>query len=270
MSSFRRFRNLLLQADIVVDAILGTGLNDAVKGLYKHVVRRSTKRTKPIIAVDIPSGLSADTGMVYGSCIKADVTVTFAIPKRGVILYPARIMLARWKSWILVFPKPAFLVRDQSSPCGICERSRESFGNGCQYAQNCYGHVVVIAGSPGKSGAALMAGRSALRAGAGLVTLAVPENLRAPLEIPTLEVMTASLPETAQGTVSVDAYEHIMNLVQDKRVVAIGHGLSVHPSTVELVFRLIHARLKFRWCLMRTPLMRSPKILRFCSKQKRR
>lgn len=84
-----------------------------------------------------------------------------------------------------------------------------------------------------------MAGRSALRAGAGLVTLAVPENLRAPLEIPTLEVMTTSLPETAQGTASVDAYEHIMNLVQDKRVVAIGPGLSVHSSTVELVFRLI-------------------------------
>ncbi len=80
--------------------------------------------------------------------------------------------------------------------------------------------------------------------------------------------MTTSLPETAQGTASVDAYEHIMNLVQDKRVVAIGPGLSVHSSTVELVFRLIRTLEIPMVFLMRTLLMRSPKILRFCSKQK--
>ncbi len=234
------FRNLLLQADIVVDAILGTGLNDAVKGLYKHVIESINKAHKPIIAVDIPSGLSADTGMVYGSCIKADVTVTFAIPKRGVILYPAADYVGALEVVDIGIPKTLLSssgikvhLVEYANVQGVFRKRMPNTHKGT------YGHVLVIAGSPGKSGAALMAGRSALRAGAGLVTLAVPENLRAPLEIPTLEVMTASLPETAQGTVSVDAYEHIMNLVQDKRVVAIGPGLSVHPSTVELVFRLI-------------------------------
>ena len=84
-----------------------------------------------------------------------------------------------------------------------------------------------------------MAGRSALRTGSGLVTLAIPQTLRVPLEIPTLEVMTAALPETVKGTVSIDAYDEIMKLVQDKRVLALGPGLSTHPSTVELVYRLI-------------------------------
>lgn len=234
------FRNLLLQADVVIDAILGTGLNDAVKGLYKHIIESINKSRKPIIAVDIPSGLSADTGMVYGSCIKADATVTFAIPKRGVILYPAADYVGDLEVVDIGIPKKLI----SSSPIkvhlleyaniqGVFRKRMPNTHKGT------YGHVLVIAGSPGKSGAALMAGRSALRAGAGLATLAIPENLRMPLEIPTLEVMTVSLPETIKGTISIDAYDEIMKLAQDKRVVAIGPGLTTHPSTVELIFRLI-------------------------------
>lgn len=234
------FRNLLLQADIVVDAILGTGLSDAVKGFYKHIIESINKTHKPIIAVDIPSGLSADTGMVYGSCIKADVTVTFAIPKRGVILYPAADYVGNLEVVDIGIPKKLISssgikvhLVEYANVQGVFRKRMPNTHKGT------YGHALVIAGSPGKSGAALMAGRSALRAGAGLVTLAIPENLRVPLEIPTLEVMTTSLPETAQGTVSLEAYDKIMNLAQDKRVAAIGPGLSTHPATVELVLRLI-------------------------------
>ena len=234
------FRNLLQQTDIVVDAILGTGLHDAVKGLYKHIIESINKSQKPIIAVDIPSGLSADTGVVYGSCIKADVTVTFAVPKRGVILYPAADHVGDLKVVDIGIPKQ--LVRNSTMKVHLLQQN-DIQGVFRKRAPNShkgtYGHVLMIAGSTGKSGAALMAGRSALRTGAGLVTLAIPENLRVPLEIPTLEVMTAPLPETIKGSISIDAYDEIINLSQNKRVVALGPGLSTHPSTVELIFRLI-------------------------------
>lgn len=234
------FRNLLPQADILVDAILGTGLSDAVKGLYRHIIESINKSNKPTIAVDIPSGLSADTGVVYGSCIQADVTVTFAIPKRGLILYPAADYVGDLE--VVDIGIPRYLVEDSEIKVHVLEAAdmQRSFRNRPPNThKGTYGHVLVIAGSPGKAGAALMAGRSALRTGSGLVTLAIPKNLRVHLEIPTLEVMTASLPETVKGTVSIDAYDEIMKLTHDKRVLALGPGLSTHPSTVELVYRLI-------------------------------
>lgn len=234
------FRNLVQQADIVVDAILGTGLKEAVRGLYKHIIESLNKSRKPVIAVDIPSGLSADTGVVFGSCIRADVTVTFAVPKRGVILYPAADYVGDLEVVDISIPKR--LIEHSDLKVHLLEYAdvRGGFRKRLPNThKGTYGHVLVLAGSPGKSGAAVMTGRSALRTGAGLVTLAIPENLRVPLEIPTLEVMTVSLPETIKGTISVDAYDEIIPLTKDKRVVAIGPGLTTHPSTVALVHRLI-------------------------------
>ncbi|PIE33854.1 bifunctional ADP-dependent NAD(P)H-hydrate dehydratase/NAD(P)H-hydrate epimerase [candidate division KSB3 bacterium] len=234
------FRNLLPQADILVDAILGTGLKDAVKGFYKHTIESINKANTPIIAVDIPSGLSADTGAVLGSCIHADATVTFIIPKRAHSLYPAADYVGDLEVVDIGIPKK--LVDTSGIEIHVLEpgNMKKSFHDRSPNThKGTYGHVLVIAGSPGKAGAALMTGRSALRTGSGLVTLAIPKNLHVHLEIPTLEVMTASLPETVKGTVSIDAYDEIMALAKDKRVLALGPGLSTHPSTVELVYRLI-------------------------------
>ncbi|PID55808.1 bifunctional ADP-dependent NAD(P)H-hydrate dehydratase/NAD(P)H-hydrate epimerase [candidate division KSB3 bacterium] len=234
------FRNLLPQADILVDAILGTGLNNAVKGLYKHIIESMNKSGKPIIAVDIPSGLSADSGAVPGSCIHADLTVTFAVPKRGLLLYPAANYVGQLE--VVDIGIPVNLLDTSEIRVHVLEAAtikRSLIKRSPNTHKGTYGHVLVIAGSPGKAGAALMTGRSALRAGSGLVTLAIPKNLRVPLEIPTMEVMTAALPETHKGTVSIDAFDEIMRLAEDKRVLALGPGLSTHPSTVELVYALI-------------------------------
>lgn len=236
------FRNLAAQADVIVDAIVGSGLKDAVRGVHKNVIESINKVGRPVVAVDIPSGLSADTGVIPGNCIRADITVTFAVPKRGVILYPAADYVGELE--IVDIGIPNSLLEQSGISVHLLEQAaitrmfRERQAN---THKGTYGHALVIAGSPGKAGAALMAGRSALRAGAGLVTLAVPENLRIPLEIPTLEVMTAALPETTQGTLSLDAFDTIMDLLDEKRVLALGPGLSTHPSTVELVHRLIQS-----------------------------
>jgi hydroxyethylthiazole kinase-like uncharacterized protein yjeF len=236
------FRNLLQQADIVVDAILGTGLTEAVQGFYKNIIESINKAHKPIVAVDIPSGLSADTGVVPGSCIHADVTVTFGVPKRGLILYPAANYVGDLRVVDIGIPK--HLIEEAQFEVHLL-RSDDVRGSFHRRRPNthkeAYGHVLVIAGSPGKLGSAFMTSRSALRAGAGLVTLALPESLYDPLEISTIELMTASLPETSKGTFSVKAYDQLMTLASDKQVVVLGPGISTHPSTVELVYRLIAA-----------------------------
>lgn len=234
------FRNLLQQADVIVDAILGVGLKEAVQGLHKHVIESMNKSQKPIIAVDIPSGLSADTGVVPGSCVRADLTVTFVMPKRGIVLYPA----AEHVGDLLVVDAgiPRRLIEESDISVHFLDWKdvRDVFApRRANTQKGNYGHILVVAGAPGKSGAAILSGRSALRTGAGLVTLAVPESIYNLLEMPTLEVMTASLPETSKGTLSVEAYDQIMALAEEKRVVALGPGMSTHPSTVELIHRLV-------------------------------
>lgn len=234
------FRNLLQQAGVVVDAILGTGLREAVQGFYKHIIETINKAGKPVVAVDIPSGLSADTGMVPGTCIKADVTVTFAVPKQGLVLFPAANYVGDLH--VVDIGIPRRLIEDAHFDVHLlgCDDVRGSFlQRRPNTHKDTYGHVLAIAGSPGTSGSAYLAGRSALRAGAGQVTLAFPESLYSHLEMSTIEVRTAPLPETSKSTLSVKAYDQIMTLAADKRVVVIGPGLTTNPSTVELVHRLI-------------------------------
>lgn len=233
-------RNLLQQADVVIDAILGTGLMDAVQGFYKNVIEAINKVHKPIVAVDIPSGISADNGMVPGNCICADVTVTFTVPKRGLVLYPAANYVGELHVVDIGIPKR--LVHDAPFEVHLLRAEdvcRSFLPRRPNTHKETYGHVLVIAGSPGKSGSAYLAGRSALRTGAGLATLAFPESLYSHLEMSTIEVMTAPLPETSKSTLSVKAYDQIMSLAADKQVVVIGPGITTYPSTVELVDRLI-------------------------------
>ncbi len=234
------FRNLLQQAEVIVDAILGTGLHEAVQGFYKHIIEAINKGRKSVVAVDIPSGLSADTGMVPGSCIQADLTVTFAVPKQGLVLFPAANYVG--KLHVVDIGIPRQLIKEAQFEVHLlgCDDVRGSFlQRRPNTHKDTYGHVLAIAGSPGTSGSAYLAGRSALRTGAGQVTLAFPESLYSHLEMSTIEVRTAPLPETSQCTLSVKAYDQIMGLAVDKRVVVIGPGLTTNPSTVELVHRLI-------------------------------
>ena len=234
------FRNLLQQAEVVVDAILGTGLHEAVQGFYKNIIEAINKAHKSVVAVDMPSGLSADTGMVPGSCIRADLTVTFAVPKQGLVLFPAANYAGELHVVDIGIPRQ--LIKEAQFDVHLlgCDDVRGSFlQRRPNTHKDTYGHVLAIAGSPGTSGSAYLAGRSALRTGAGQVTLAFPESLYSHLEMSTIEVRTAPLPETSKCTLSVKAYDQIMSLAADKRVVVIGPGLTTNPSTVELVHRLI-------------------------------
>jgi NAD(P)H-hydrate epimerase len=234
----------LKQSDLIVDAIFGTGLtntkSDPTGQMTSQVITWMNESGKPIVAVDIPSGISSDTGEIIETGVKADLTVTFGLPKRGHYLYPGA--GHRGVLRVVDIGIPHSLIAE--NPCFVkLLTSNEIKKSLPQRPANAhkgtFGHTLVIGGSVGKTGAAAMAAQAALRVGAGLVTLAIPSSLNAIMEQKLTEVMTVPLPETAAQTLSLTAEKAILDLVQDKSVVVLGPGLSVHPETQELVRKLL-------------------------------
>jgi hydroxyethylthiazole kinase-like uncharacterized protein yjeF len=231
-----------LSADvIVVDALLGTGVRGAVEGRLREVIFAINEREAgcAVVSVDIPSGLHADTGEVQGVGIVADYTVTFTAPKPGMVSGAGGSHVGE------------LLVRQIGSPAGLIEEAgkgnlrwsdaaefrafalpRKAAGN-----KGDYGHALVVAGSVGKSGAAMLSSWAALRAGAGLVTVATPEPALAIIAAHTPEIMTEPLAATTAGTVSARCLEGglFAALLKGKRALAIGPGLSTNAETQEFV-----------------------------------
>ncbi len=227
------------QNDIIVDAIFGTGLSGPVRGVASDVIEFLNSTKIPIIAVDLPSGLDADTGKVEGACIKAEITVTMALPKRGLLLYPGAKFVGKLEIDDIGIPQSVInsnnisinLTRSDRVKDLLPDRPRDGH-------KGLFGRVLVIAGSVGLTGASAMASLSALRVGAGLVTLAIPESLNPIMEAKLTEVMTLPLPETLYQTLSLRSYDIIMQMIDNFDVVAIGPGLSRNRETIELARRL--------------------------------
>ena len=225
-------------SDVVIDAILGTGFRPPVNGLYAEAIERINASTTPVIAVDIPSGADADVmGNQTGAVCRADAIVTFTAPR------PAHVFGDLTSGPIVVAPIGSPDEAIQSSlnlnlitakdvaPL-IGPRSRDS-------NKGMYGHVLVVGGSLGKAGAAAMAGFSALRSGAGLVTVATAKSV-----LPTVagfhpELMTEALEETPDGTIGSTALPRIQSLAEKKTVLAIGPGISRNPETADLVRAIV-------------------------------
>ncbi|MGH7274254.1 MAG: NAD(P)H-hydrate dehydratase, partial [Nitrospiria bacterium] len=239
-------RFALIQSEIIVDAIFGTGLTDIRLDqsgkIFLQVISLINGSAKRVVAVDIPSGISSDSGEILGTAVKADLTVTFGLPKRGHFLFPGASYRGKLK--IVDIGIPAGLVRE--TPCPVNLLVPQEIKEGLPYRpidahKGKFGHALVIAGSVGKTGAAAMAALSAMRVGAGLVTLATPSSLNPIMEQKLTEAMTVPLPETTAQTLSLAAEKALLDLVHDKSVVIIGPGLSTHPETLELVRRLLNA-----------------------------
>jgi NAD(P)H-hydrate epimerase len=228
------------QSDLIVDAIFGTGLSSPVSGPAAGVIAAINASGKPVVAVDLPSGIHTDTGQVMGCAVKATVTVTFALPKRGLLLYPGSDHAGRLK--IADIGIPSALVRQLPASVQWLTAAEVSEGltsRPLSAHKGSFGHVLVIAGSVGKGGAAAMTSLSALRVGAGLVTLALPVGLEGTLRDRPLEIMTLPLPQTADQSLGQGALEPLLKFAQDKSVAAVGPGLSTHPETAKVVHGLI-------------------------------
>jgi hydroxyethylthiazole kinase-like uncharacterized protein yjeF len=230
----------LTKAGLIVDALLGTGLNSPVKGLMAAMIDRINHLRPRVLAVDIPTGLSADTGEVLGVALKAEVTVTYGWPKLGQVLPPGRDYVGRL--WQVDISIPPTLARDLPLELAEARDLRallppRPFGS----HKGTFGHLLVLAGSEGKTGAAAMTCEAALRAGAGLVTLGIPASLNDILEVKLTEAMTLPLPEAAEArALGALAHTPIMKFLDGKMTLALGPGLGTHPETRDLVRRLVH------------------------------
>jgi len=228
----------IFSCDVLIDAILGSGFRPPVGGLYAEAIAKINAAIAPVVAVDIPSGAGADVmGDQTGALARADAIVTFTAPR------PAHVFggLAAGPTVIAPIGSPPEAIESELhlqviTPKEIAElispRPRDS-------NKGMYGHVLVAGGSLGKTGAAVMAGFSALRTGAGLVTVASPRSALGIIAGYHPELMTEPLSETDAGTIAKDALEEFNRLAENKTVLAIGPGISRHPGTGEFVRAIV-------------------------------
>ncbi len=238
-------KGVLPAADIVVDALLGTGLGGPVEGLLRAVIedvnslpRRGPRRVR-VVAVDIPSGLSSEATSAGGPVIAADFTVTFTAPKVGQLVLRDSHNVGK------------LLVRGIGTPPQLLEEDAQwklhwlepgEFSSlPLRRAPNAhkgdFGHALIVAGSRGKTGAAVLAALGALRVGAGLVTVATPDDVLPIVASGMPEMMTAPLLGTEVGSISLRNldYGRFSELLKGKSVVAVGPGLSTHQETQQFV-----------------------------------
>ncbi len=220
--------------DLIVDAIFGTGFEPPARGEFARVIEDINSAPAPVLSVDIPSGLSADTGRVLHPCVRADVTVTFQFPKVCHVLYPASKLCGE------------VVVRDISIPPQLAEGVRRETIEPSSLKlprrepdtyKNREGHVLIVGGSRGKTGAVIMSALSATRTGSGLVTVGVPEDLNHILETSLVEEM--SLPLPGRSRLSYFAVEEILSLQDRFSVLALGMGMDRYEEGQDIVRELI-------------------------------
>jgi hydroxyethylthiazole kinase-like uncharacterized protein yjeF len=235
------FRRELGEADVVVDAIFGTGFEGRPHGLAADVIEAINLSMTPVVAVDIPSGVDASTGELQHA-VSAALTVTMGLPKLGQVLYPGKAFIGELVIADIGIPDGVvaraglrtMLVGKDDVQAALPMRPPNAHKWSC-------GHVACIAGSTGFTGAAALTAHSALRAGAGLVTLAIPRSLNTIMEIKLTEVMTLPVDETPQGTLALAARQELEAFVARADCVALGPGLSQHEETANLVRTLLPA-----------------------------
>jgi len=239
-SDWKKLQKAIQEAAIIVDAIFGTGLVKPAEGLYAQAIESINKTRAFKLAVDIPSGLSSDTYEVIGPAVKADLTVALAAPKIAHVIPPAEELAGDFI--VADISIPPFLFDDENLKLEIVEkeslracfrkRKRDSHkGN--------YGHLFIVAGSLGKTGAAALAARAAYKTGAGLVTVGTPRTCLPIVARSMMELMTEPLAETEEKTISSEALPRVLGLIKGKDALLVGPGISTQESTRQFVCKLI-------------------------------
>lgn len=228
------------ESDAVIDAILGTGLNSEVKGLYRRVIEALNALQNPVLAVDVPSGLDATEGKPLGVAVRAAATATFGFLKLGLVVNSGEDYAGRVEVVDIGIPRglaEAEGIRRYWLDDGLTSGWIQPRSAGVH--KGTAGHVAVLAGSRGKTGAAALICQGAARVGAGLVTLLVPHSLNPILEVKLTEAMTCPIAETDEQSPSGAGLPEILQFLEGKQVLAMGPGLSLHPDTQELIRNLL-------------------------------
>jgi ADP-dependent NAD(P)H-hydrate dehydratase / NAD(P)H-hydrate epimerase len=237
ITSESELRSADWNTDLIVDALLGTGTRLPVEGLYATAIEQMNAAGAPIIAVDIPSGADADGHMPSsGPVVRADAIVTFTALKPAHIFQfagvPTALRQIGTPEAAVVSAEDLNLITPHDYAAVLAPRKADS-------NKGLYGHVLAVAGSQGKAGAAAMVGMAALRTGAGLVTVATPRSVLASVAGFSPELMTEPMSETDGGSFSILAVDEVRKLAQGKTVLAIGPGVSRDKETAQMIRSLV-------------------------------
>jgi len=221
---------------LIVDALLGTGVDRPVAGLYKEIIERVNESQRVVLAVDLPSGINSDNGQVMGVAMRADATATFGFLKAGLLCHPAADLCGRLHLIDIGLPalgvrSPEIFLSTVDHVCKLLPARKADSHKGT------YGTVLTIAGSLSMSGAQLLSAESSLRVGCGLSVLAAPKSL-----VPHLygrEVIYKPLPETDTVSIHPSAIAELKDELRRASAVVLGPGISTNPQTVEFVQMLV-------------------------------
>jgi len=230
----------LENSELIIDAIVGTGLSKPIEGVFAEIIGSINKTHCPIVAIDIPSGLSGDTGSVLGVAIHATQTVTMAMPKRGLFLgqgitHSGDIVVAdigiptTYADEAMITTQ---MITGSHITAQLPPRPQDAH-------KGTFGHVGIIAGSVGKTGAAVLTSQAALRTGAGLVSLATPETLNDIFESVLIEVMTVPIPDIPIRAFGLPSITPLLEFSNGKKAVAIGPGMGSDQETIDVIMALI-------------------------------
>lgn len=231
-------KNSIAESWLQVDALFGTGLKRPVEGHFAAAIDLINSIALPVVAVDLPSGLDSDTGQVLGAAVRSTLTVTYALPKAGHFLFPGRELTGELQVADIGIPRAMVdnaEIRQRALVAADMEKivpDRPAAGH-----KGTFGHLLVLAGSIGKTGAAVLTARAAMRTGVGLVTLCVAKNLNPIFESCLTEAMTIALPHSKDRLSDADL-ETIEESLAGKKAAAIGPGLGTDPQTESLVLSL--------------------------------
>ncbi len=230
----------------IIDSIFGIGISKDISGHYGDVIdlfnRPDFAHNVPVVSADVPSGMNPDTGRVFGKCIKANHTATYGCPKAGLVIHGSTNLRGKLHVIDIGIPPEAINQINIST-----EHLNEEYGQSLLQPlkrkvashKGSHGHLLLLAGSSGKTGAALLAARGAVRSGAGLVTLCSPYDLNTIYETSFPEIMTSILP-TSSSLINISDLSHITKQIEGKKCVVLGPGIGTDPRTAELVLYLYH------------------------------
>jgi len=222
-------------ADVMIDAIFGTGLAREVSGIYLEVIEAVNRCGKPVVSVDIPSGVQGDTGRVMGAAVKADLTVTFGLPKIGNLLYPGYDLCGDLFVTHISFPpelqEAPWLDVALNLPGVLPPRDPDGH-------KGSFGQALFICGAASYYGAPFLAAYAFLRAGGGYSRLAVPAAMAPFIAVEGREIVLVPMAETSTGSISEENADGLLTLSEDMEMVVMGPGLSLDQETQRLVVDL--------------------------------
>lgn len=228
---------MIKSTDIIIDALLGTGLSRQVEGFYRELITFVNSLHKTVFSVDIPSGVDADRGDILGAAIKADFTIALGLYKPGHLLFPGRLYCG--KVILVDISLSCKEIKEEGVLNKVEEKEVKSFFKKRRLDghKGTYGHLAIIGGSSGKTGAVAMSGKAAMRAGTGLVTVVCPYSLKNEICASQLELMTLPVADI-NGYISFAAIDVVRDFLKNKNAVVIGPGLGAKEITAEFFFDL--------------------------------